>query len=60
MLFEILIIAFNYYYEDLLVNGAVLLNIIGSRGQAVMVVKCEKIVTGSHLGWLTLYNDIEI
>ena len=33
---------------------------MGFRGQAVMIVECEKTVTGSNLGQCTLISDIEI
>ena len=33
---------------------------MGSRGQAVMIVECEKTATGSNLGRSTLISDIEI
>ena len=33
---------------------------MGSRGQDVMIVECEKTATGSNLGRCTLISDIEI
>ena len=33
---------------------------MGSRGQAVMIVECEKMATGSNFGMCTLISDIEI
>ena len=47
-------------YKDKSVDQAVLININGSCGQAVMIVECEKMVTGSNFGRCTLISDIEI